>query len=432
MKKPYQIEAQRAIKQLDAMAADGNPAVQMMLPMAEMMGWLRKGVGELIRQAGLQLMDLLMQEEVRELAGERSQPQSDRTAHRWGSERGYCVVMGQKVPIQRPRVRTTDDKEVRLGSYEMFHRGEPLTETVWEKLMLGLSTRNYGQAIRQFTEAYGLEKSAVSEHFIEASRAKLKKMMERRLDKTRLCALLIDATPFQGQQMVAALGIDEYGRKMILGIRQGATENATVVGELLADLVDRGLDFTEPRLYILDGGKALTAAVKKHAGESAAIQRCQVHKRRNVLDHLTDEQKPAVAKKLNAAYALEEYGSAKEALNTLHRELMDLNPSAARSLGEGMEETLTVHRLHMPAQLRKTMASTNVIESAFSIVEKVCKNVKRWHGGDQRERWVGSGLLVAENQFRRITGYKLIPVLMEELKTLNPSKAAVVGARKVS
>jgi putative transposase len=432
MKKPYQIEAQRAIKQLDAMAADGNPAVQMMLPMADMMGWLRKGVGELIRQAGLQLMDLLMQEEVRELAGERSERQSARTANRWGSERGFCVVMGQKVPIQRPRVRTTDDKEVRLGSYEMFHRGEPLTETVWEKLMLGLSTRNYGQAIRQFTEAYGLEKSAVSEHFIEASRAKLKTMMERRLDKTRLCALLIDATPFQGQQMVAALGIDEHGRKMILGIRQGATENATVVGELLGDLVERGLDFTEPRLYILDGGKALSAAVKKHAGESAAIQRCQVHKRRNVLDHLTDEQKPAVSKKLNAAYALVEYGAAKEALHTLHRELMDLNPSAARSLGEGMEETLTIHRLHLPAQLRKTMASTNVIESAFSIVEKVCKNVKRWHGGDQRERWVGSGLLVAENQFRRITGYKLIPVLMEELKALSPSKAAVVKRRMAS
>jgi transposase-like protein len=377
-------------------------------------------------------MDLLMQEEVRELAGERSQRQTERTANRWGSERGYCVVMGQKVPIQRPRVRTTDDKELRLGSYEMFHRGEPLTETVWEKLMLGLSTRNYGQAIRQFTEAYGLEKSAVSEHFIEASRTKLKKMMERRLDKTRLCALLIDATPFQGQQMVAALGIDEYGRKMILGIRQGATENATVVGELLGDLVERGLDFTEPRLYILDGGKALTAAVKKHAGESAAIQRCQVHKRRNVLDHLTDEQKPAVAKTLNAAYALEGYAAAKEALTALHRELMDLNPSAARSLAEGMEETLTVHRLHLPTQLRKTMASTNVIESAFSIVEKVCKNVKRWHGGDQRERWVGSGLLVAENQFRRITGYKLIPVLMEELKTLSPSKAGVVKRRKAS
>ena len=432
MKKPYQIKTQRAVKQFEAMAADGNPAVQMMLPMAEMVGWLRKGVGELVRQAGLQLMDLLMQEEVREVVGERSQRQAERTASRWGSERGYCVVMGQKVPIERPRVRTTDDQEVRLGSYEMFHRGESLTETVWAKLMLGLSTRKYGQAVREFSEAYGLEKSAISEHFIEASREKLKAMMERRLDKSRICALLIDATPFEGQQMVAALGIDEYGRKTILGVRQGATENATVVGELLADLVERGLDFSEPRLYILDGGKALSAAVKKHAGESAAIQRCQVHKRRNVLDHLTDEQKPGIAKKLNAAYALEDYGAARQALNVLHRELMDLNPSAARSLGEGMEETLTVHRLHLPIQLRKTMASTNVIESAFSIVERVCRNVKRWHGGDQRERWVGSGLLVAEKQFRRITGYKQIPALISELEAMTPAKTAVVKRRKAS
>ena len=213
MKKPYQIESQRAVKQFEEMAADGNPAVQMLLPMAEMVGWLRKGVGELVRQAGLQLMDLLMPEEVRGLVGERSQRQAERTANRWGVEHGYCIVMGQKVPIERPRVRTTDDKEVRLGSYEMFHRGEPLTETVGEKLMLGLSTRKYGQAVRQFREAYGLEKSAISEHFIEASRGKLKDMMEHRLEKTRLCALLIDATPFEGQQMVAALGIAQDGKK---------------------------------------------------------------------------------------------------------------------------------------------------------------------------------------------------------------------------
>jgi len=244
--------------------------------------------------------------------------------------------------------------------------------------------------------------------------------------------LLIDATPFEGQQMVAALGINEDGRKTILGIRQGATENATVVGELLGDLLERGLDFTEPRLYVLDGGKALSAAVKKYAGESAAIQRCQVHKRRNVLDHAADEQKQAVTNKLNAAYALEDYGAAKEALNRLNRELMDLNPSAARSLGEGLEETLTVHRLHLPMQLRKTMASTNVIESAFSIVEQVCRNVKRWHGGDQRERWVESGLLVAEKQFRRVQGYKQIPALIKELDAMTASKSVVVKRRKAS
>ena len=432
MKKPYQIESQQAVKRLERMAAEGNPDVQLVLPMAETLGWLRKGVGELIRQAGLQMMELMMEEEVRGLVGERSQPQPERTANRWGTEKGYCVVMGQKVPIERPRVRNMEDREVRLGTYEMFHRGEPLTETVWEKLMLGLSTRKYGQAVREFADAYGLEKSAISEHFIEASRTKLKEMLERKLDKLKLCALLIDATPFAGQQMVAVLGISQDGRKTILGIRQGATENATVVGELLGDLANRGLDFSEPRLYLLDGGKALSSAVKKYAGESAAIQRCQVHKRRNVLDHLTDEQKPLVAKKLNAAYRMEDHAAAKLALTQLHRELMDLNPSAARSLEEGLEETLTVHRLHIPFQLRKSLASTNIIESAFSIVERVCSNVKCWHGGDQRERWVGSGLLVAEKQFRRIQGHKQIPFLLKELEALLPSKSEVAKRRKAS
>jgi putative transposase len=432
MKKPYQIESQRAVKRLEEMAADGNPAVQMVLPMAEMVGWLRKGVGELVRQAGLQLIQLLMEEEVKQLVGERSRQSPERAANRWGTERGYCVVMGQKVPVERPRVRSIEDREIRLGSYEMFHRGEPLTETVWEKLMLGLTTRKYGEAVRQFTEAYGLEKSAVSEHFIEASRTKLKQLMERRLENKKFCALLIDATPFEGQQVVAALGIGCDGTKMILGIWQGATENATVVGELLGDLMNRGFDFTAARLYVLDGGKALHAAVKKYAGEAAPIQRCQVHKRRNVLDHLTEEDKPGVAVKLNAAYALEDYAAARQALGGLHRELMHVNPSAARSLAEGLEETLTVHRLHVPQQLRMTLASTNVIESAFSIVETVCRNVKRWHPGDQRERWVGSGLLIAEKQFRRVRGHKQIPALIRVLETLKPSKKEVVTRRKAS
>jgi transposase-like protein len=432
LKKPYQIESQRAVKRLEEMATAGNPTVQMVLPMAELVGWLHQGVGELVRQAGLQLIQLLMEEEVKQLVGERGQQLPERTANRWGSERGYCVVMGQKVPVERPRVRSTEDHEIRLGSYEMFHRGEPLTETVWEKLMLGLTTRKYGDAVRQFTEAYGLEKSAVSEHFIEASRTKLKQLMERRLEKKKFCALLVDATPFEGQQVVAAIGIGYDGAKTILGIWQGATENATVVGELLGDLMTRGFDFTEPRLYVLDGGKALQAAVKKYAGEAAPIQRCQVHKRRNVLDHLSDDDKPGVARKLNAAYAMEDYAAARQALDGLHRELMHLNPGAARSLAEGLEETLTVHRLHVPQQLRMTLASTNVIESAFSIVETVCRNVKRWHPGDQRERWVGSGLLMAEKQFRRVRGHKRIPVLIRVLETLKPSRKEVVTRRKAS
>ena len=416
MKKPYQIEGQRAVKRLEEMAAEGNPAVQLVLPMAEAMGWLKQGVGELIRQAGVQIIALVMEEEVRELVGERSQPQAERKANRWGSERGFCVVMGQKLPIERPRVRSTEDREVRLGSYELFHRGEPLTETVWEKLMLGLSTRKYGQAVRQFTEAYGLEKSAVSEHFIEASRRRLDQLAGRSLAGQAFCAMLIDGTYFAQQELIVALGITLQGHKMVLGLRQGATENTTVVKQLLEDLRGRGLDFEVPRLYVLDGGKALRAAVGKLAGKAALIQRCQVHKIRNVVDHLTEEHQSNVRCKMRNAYATREHADAKRALDRLLRELMDVNPSAARSLEEGLDETLTVHRLRVPTTLRNSLSSTNLIESAFSMVETVCRNVKRWRGGDQHLRWIASGLLWAESRWNRLHGYREMPILVKELE----------------
>jgi transposase-like protein len=255
--------------------------------------------------------------------------------------------------------------------------------------------------------------------------------MERPLGELRLCAVLIDGTPFRDRQMIVALGINVDGRKTVLGLREGATENATVVTELLRDLAARGLDFRVPRLYGLDGGKALAAVLRRHAGEAAFIQRCQVHKRRNVIDHLPEEHKSAVKKKTQSAYAMSEYADAKRALERLHRELMELNPSAARSLEEGMEETLTVHRLRVPERLRRTLASTNVIESAFSIVETVCRNVKRWRAGDHIERWVGSGLLVAERQFRKVQGYREIPALLAALANA-VSKKTVVEQGKVA
>src|SRR6266705_889634 len=404
----------------------------MILPMADIVGLLQEGVGNLLRHAGLELMHLVMDEEVKSLAGERHQQHEERRAHRWGQEDGYCVIDGQKVPIQRARLRTKDKREQRLGSYELFQRSGPLEQGVWDKMMRGLSTRNYGAVVKEFSNAYGIEKSAVSENFIEASREKVKQLMERPLGAFRLCAVLIDGTPFKDRQIIAALGIGCDGTKTVLGIREGATENTAVVSGLLSELVERGLDFSTPRLYVLDGGKALAAAVRKYAGEAGFIQRCQVHKKRNVVDHLPDELKADVKRKLHNAYAMAEYADAKRALERLHRELMDLNPSAARSLEEGMEETLTVHKLRVPDQLRRTLASTNVIESAFSIVERVCRNVKRWHGGDQRERWVGSGLLVAQKQFRRITGYKQIPALIRELEAQRPFKPEVVKRRKAS
>jgi putative transposase len=428
MKKRYQIDQQRAVQQFRRLATEQNPNVQMILPMADIVGLLQEGVGNLLRHAGLELMHLVMDEEVKSLAGERHQQHEQRRAHRWGTEDGYCVVDGQKVPIKRTRLRSGDNREQRLGSYELFQRAGPLQQGVWDKMMRGLSTRNYGAVVKDFQSAYGIEKSAVSENFIEASREKVKQLMERPLGELRLCAVLIDGTPFKDRQMIAALGIGCDGRKTVLGIREGATENTAVVSSLLSELVERGLDFSTPRLYILDGGKALHAAVRRHAGEAAFIQRCQVHKKRNVVDHLPDEHKADVRRKLQNAYAMADYADAKRALDSLHRELMDLNPSAARSLEEGMEETLTIHKLRVPDQLRRTLSCTNVIESAFSIVETVCRNVKRWRAGDQIERWVGSGLLVAERQFRKVIGHRQIPLLLSSMANAVSKKPIAKGA----
>jgi transposase-like protein len=427
MKQQYQIDRQRAVQQFRRIASQENPNIQMILPMADIVGMLQDGVGHLLRETGLALMSLVMEEEVRHLAGERHEQHPDRRAHRWGKEDGYCVVDGQKVPLKRTRLRTKENREQRLGSYELFQRSAPLQQGVWDKMMRGLSTRNYGAVVKEFSEAYGIEKSAVSENFIEASREKVKQLMERPLGELRLCAVLIDGTPFKDRQMIVALGIGCDGLKTVLGLREGATENAAVIGELLSDLLARGLDFSVPRLYILDGGKALAAAVRRHAGEAAFIQRRQVHKKRNVVDHLPEEHKAGVRRKLQNAYAMKEYEPAKRALTQLHRELMDLNPSAARSPEEGMEETLTVHRLGVPDQLRRTLACTNVIESAFSIVETVCRNVKRWRDGDHIERWVGSGLLVAERQFRKVIGYRQIPLLLSSMANLVSKKPVAKG-----
>jgi len=415
MKQQYQIDKQRAVQQFRRFATENNPNIQTVLPLAEIVGLLQEGVGNLMRETGLLLMMGVMEEEVRHVVGERHAQNPERQASRWGKENGYCVIDGQKVPMKRTRVRDKENREVRLGSYELFQRSGPLQNAVWDKMMHGLSTRNYAPVVKDFAHAYGVEKSAVSEKFIEASREKVKALMERPLGQLKLCAVLIDGTPFKDRQMIVALGINQDGTKTVLGLREGATENTTVVSSLLSELIERGLDFTTPRLYILDGGKALHAAVKQYAGAAALIQRCQVHKERNVVDHLPEDFKRDVRRKLRNAYAMADYGDAKRALESLHRELMHLNPSAARSLEEGMEETLTVHRLAIPEQLRRTLRSTNVIESAFSIVETVCRNVKRWREGDQIERWVASGLLVAEDQFRKVIGYHHIPTLLSAM-----------------
>ena len=289
MKRGYQVGdevgKQRSIRKFREIAEQGA-TVQLVLPMVEIMQLVQDGCGQLLREAGLRLMTLVMEQEAERLVGPRHQPDEQRTGYRWGNEAGYCIVDGQKVPIDRIRLREKDGRELPLGSYQLFQRSAPLQDGVWWKMMRGLTTRNYGAVTRTFRQAYGIEKSAVSERFVQASREKLQELLERPLGDLDLCALLLDGTPVKGRQMMAAIGIDREGKKHVLGLREGATENATVVRQLLEDLAARGVDFTRPRLYVLDGAKALHAAVSKVAGAAALVQRCQLHKKRNVLDHL--------------------------------------------------------------------------------------------------------------------------------------------------
>src|SRR5260370_11418031 len=219
----------------------------MSLALAESVGLLQEGVGNLLRDKGLALMQTVMEEEVRHLAGERYQRHEGRRVHRWVKEDGYCVVDGQKVPIQKTRLRTKDKREQRLDSYELFQRSGPMQAGVWDKMMRGLSTRNYGAVVKDFQDAYGIEKSAVSENFIEASREKVKQLMERPLGELRLCAVLIDGTPFKDRQMIAALALACDGRKAGLGIREGATAKAAGVSALPSEPVRRGLGVSTPR-----------------------------------------------------------------------------------------------------------------------------------------------------------------------------------------
>jgi transposase-like protein len=416
MKKPYQIQKQRALRTFREKATGCASPVQFVLPLPEVVQLAQQGLMSLALTAVVQLAEQMMKWEVASVVGPKHQANVSRENLRWGSQAGYCVVGGQKVPLQRPRVRDTRQREVALGSYELLQQASLMDDAVWRKVMHGLTMRRYSEVVRELEQAYGIEKTAVSDHFIEASRLRVEQLMRRPLGDHAFCALLIDGTPFADQQLIVSMGITLQGHKVLLGLRQGASENATVVQQLLEDLRDRGVDFEIPRLYLLDGGKALHAAVHRMAGKSAFIQRCQIHKMHNVIEHLAQDHQCYARLKMRNAYATSDYETARRTLLGLLRELMDLNPSAARSLEEGMEETLTMHRLRVPATLRKSLCSTNIIESAFSVVETVCRNVKRWRGGDQYLRWVGSGLLWAESRWNRLRGYKELPILVKELE----------------
>jgi transposase-like protein len=416
MKKRYQISKQSAVKKFKSWATQNNVPIQLTFATADIAELAQTSVGDLLRSVGKMFMETVMETEVNELVGRRSKLNPGRQAYRWGTESGYCIVDGQRVPIDRPRVRNRqNDKEIPLGSYELFQRASLIHETVWHKIMHGLTMRTYKEVVQQFSEAYGLEKSTTSEHFVEASRLKLEQLSKRSLAHVPLAVMVIDGTIFKGECLVVAIGIDRLGNKVLLGIRQGSTENATVVGELLGELIERGVRFDEPRLYVVDGSKAIRRAILNYAGEAAFIQRCQVHKIRNVTEHLPEQKRHAIKFRMRAAYQMNEAADAKLALLKLHDELLQENPSAAASLAEGLDETLTTLELRVPTRLNRSLSSTNGIESSFSVVERICDQVKRWQGSDHRLRWVASALLFVESRWNKLQGYRHMPILVSAM-----------------
>jgi putative transposase len=393
-------------------------AVRLPLPLVEVWEELQPEVEHLTGLAGLKIIRAVIEDEVTRRVGPRHQPDPASSCLRWGQQPGYVVFAGQKVAVQRPRVRTRHGEEVQLDSYARLQHDGRRQRAVREGIVAGLTSRNYHRAVQSVLSGYGIEKSSVSRQFVVASAAQLKKLYEKRLNELALVAILIDGIHLGKQVLVVALGIESSGKKQVLGLWQGATENTIVVKELLEDLVARGLNPERRYLFVIDGAKALRAGIERVFGGRAEVQRCQIHKRRNVKEHLPKSAQGDTDRRIRNAYAMTGYAEAKAELGKIFRQLERINPSAAHSLEEGLEETLTVHRLGVGTLLRQTLASSNPIESCLSTVERVARNVKRWRAGDHALRWTATGLLEAEKKFRKVKGFRELEMLQRKL---NPS-----------
>jgi len=402
--------------------ANGQATFQMVLPMNALMAEVAHSIEQMSSQAGLLMMKAMIDEEVDQLVGQRYAHQDQRLGFRWGSEEGQVIFAGRKVAIERPRVRSKDGKEMPLKRYKAFQNNQRLQKTVQDRIVRRVSTRDYEGVIDDICDGYGIDKSSVSRQWKAASASQLKETLERKLDDLDLAVLMLDGINFHDYLLVVALGIDTGGHKHILGLWSGATENAEVVGMLLDDLIERGLPTNHHVLFVLDGAKALLKAVWKRFGKKAIIQRCRIHKERNILGHLPKKYHRIVRMKLRAAWNMTDYQKAKKELQKVHDFLATINISAAHSLEEGLDEILTINRLGLPESLCKIFCSTNIIESCFSVARDLCRNVKRWRNADMAWRWAGTMLRESENRFHRIMGYRDMPLLTKAIGTIVDSK----------
>jgi putative transposase len=391
------------------------------LALAGVAGVAREGLLAMSVAAGMAVMQTMFDAEITAACGPRGKHDPDRAAVRHGASRGSVVLGGRRVPVARPRARTTDGGEVPLASYRLFAAQDQLTAVVMERMLAGLATRRHvaagepvGAAVAQ--RATATSRSAVSRRFIAATKTALGELLARDLTALDVKVLMVDGEHLAEHLAVVALAITADGTKVPVGLWEGSTENATVVKALLADLVARGLDATGGLLVVIDGAKALSSAVKAVFGASAAIQRCTVHKRRNVADHLPEAERGWVDTKLGRIFANPDPAAGLRDAKALATALARKHPGAAASLREGLDEMFTVTRLGITGSLARTLTTSNPIESMISIARTTNRNVTHWRDGQMVLRWTAAGMLNAQRSFRRVRGFKQMPQLVAALQ----------------
>jgi putative transposase len=391
---------------------------QITIALREVVGAAKEGLLAFSVGIGLAVLNELFEAEVVRLAGAKGKHDVDRRAYRHGHEPRQVTLGGRRVQVNKPRVRSVGDEEIELRTFRTFATRDLLTEAALGRMLAGLSTRRYSAGLEPVgkVEARATSRSAISHRFIQGTEQKLAELFGRDLSQLDLVAIFIDGVEIAEHCVVVALGIDAEGRKHPLGLWQGTTENKTVCTALLGNLIERGLHLEQPRLFVIDGGKAIRAAVLSTFGTYAVIHRCPEHKRRNVLEHLPQAERMFVSRKLNKAWSEPDARRAEAQLRALAKHLETKHPGAAASLLEGLEETLTVTRLGLSGSLLDTFKSTNPIESMISIARDVTGNVKRWKNGKMVMRWMAAGLLDAEKRFRRVKGYRDMPMLRVALR----------------
>lgn len=389
---------------------------QLVLPRAVLN--TRLALREFLLAAGLKELRAVLEEDRTLLCGPKGRFQDERVAYRHGHDEGVLVLGGRKVRVPKPRARSIDGCELELPHWRHFGQEDPLDERAQRQILLGVSTRGYADSLEALPvelPEQGTRRSSVSRRFVARTARAVETFLSRPFGDADFPVLQIDGVVLDEHLLLTAQGIDATGRKQVLGVAEGSSESEEVAKTLLRNLIDRGLVVERARLFVIDGGKGLRKAIRSVFGAWALIQRCQVHKMRNVLEHLPERQKAWVRAAIRRAWSANTVARAKEQLRTLATQLRADHPGASASIEEGLDETLTVIALGVVGSLHQTLRSTNSIENMQGTIRRVTRNVKRWRDGSMVLRWVVTALMEAEKKFRRVKGYRDMPQLRAAL-----------------